>query len=196
MWLGTKAPVFAFLTEAQFAMFELKYFQTQVQGVYGLCHQSTNGEVVIACFRGDNPDEFGHMLVHETSHGFIHRYKTKARLPSWVNEGMAELIGAKMVPSSKVLKNKERLAKAMLQQRQSLGRNFFSSDSIEGWQYGVASSMNRFLLEANEQNYVRFIEGLKEGMPWEESLQEAYGNTPQELVGYYGRWIGVPNLQP
>lgn len=196
VWLGGKAPIFAFLTREQFVAFEARYFQPPAAGVYGLCHQSSRGDVVIACYRGDDPDDFGQMLVHETSHGFIHRYRTKARLPTWVNEGMAELIGAEMVPRSKSVKTKELAALAMLKQHRSFGGDFFVTDDLEAWQYGAASSLNRFLLQTNRESYVAFIEGLKEGLLWPQALQRSYGGTPEQLVIQYGQWIGVPDLRP
>jgi hypothetical protein len=199
VWLGGKAPIFAFQTQEQFVAFEAKFFEVpprDSQHMYGLCHQNTRGDVVIACFQGEDPNDFGQMLVHETSHGFIHRYKTKARLPSWVNEGMAELIGAEMVPKSTAVKNKEQAALAILKQRQSLGGDFFTAEPIHDWQYGVASSLNRFLLKTNQQSYVRFIEGLKEGLKWPAALQQAYGGTPEQLVAQYGQSVGVSDLRP
>jgi len=196
VWLGGKVPIFAFVERQQFIEFEKHYFQVPADEMHGLCHQSMQGDVAIACFRGQNPDDFGQMLVHETSHGFIHRYKTKARLPSWVNEGMAELIGAEMVPRSESVQRKELLAIAMLKERRSLGGNFFTAEPIEGWQYGVASNLSRFLLQADRQSYVRFIEGLKEGLKWPEALAQAYGGTPEQLVAQYGQRIGVPDLRP
>ena len=199
VWLGGKAPIFAFQTQDQFVAFENKFFEVPAkdsQHLYGLCHQNTRGDVVIACFQGEDPNDFGQMLVHETSHGFIHRYKTKARLPSWVNEGMAELIGAEMVPKSTAVKNKEQAALAILKQRQSLGGDFFTAEPIHDWQYGVASSLNRFLLKTNQQDYVRFIEALKEGLKWPAALQQAYGGTPEQLVTQYGQSIGVQDLRP
>ena len=71
-----------------------------------------------------------------------------------------------------------------------------SAKRIESWQYGAASSLNRFLLQTNRESYVRFIEALKEGMKWEEALREAYGSTPDELLAHYGRRIGVADLRP
>ncbi len=64
------------------------------------------------------------------------------------------------------------------------------------WQYGVASSLNRFLLKTNQQSYVRFIEGLKEGLKWPVALQQAYNGTPEQLVAQYGQSIGLPDLRP
>jgi hypothetical protein len=135
------------------------------------------------------------MLVHETSHGFIHRYKTKAQLPNWVDEGMADLIGAEMVPASNAVKNRELKAIQDLAGQRSLG-GMLKAERIEGWQYGVASNLNRFLLQSNRQNYVRFIESLKDGVKWEEALKDAYRATPEELLTEYGRRINVPDLRP
>jgi hypothetical protein len=201
VWLGGKTPIFAFLEREEFDAFEERYFPESREtiralgNVYGLSHLSKTGEVVISCFRGNDPNDFGQMIVHETSHGFIHRYKTKAQLPNWVDEGMADLIGAEMVPASMVVRNRELKGIQQLAEQRSLG-GMFKAERIEGWQYGVASNLNRFLLQSNRQNYVRFIEALKEGMKWEEALQETYHATPDELLVEYGRRIGVPGLRP
>jgi hypothetical protein len=195
VWLGRKAPVFAFLTQEQFLAFERRYFKTQPVGAYGICHQSSTGHVVIACYRGEDPHDFGQMLVHETSHGFVFRYKSKANLPVWVDEGMAEYIGEKMVPTSDAVRNKEQAAIAQLKQTRSLGGNFFETEAdLSAWQYGVASSMNKFLITSGQDRYVAFIEGMKEGMDWQEALRHAYAASPQELLVLYGRAVGVPGL--
>lgn len=201
VWLGGKAPIFAFLDREQFDAFEERYYPEsretirELGNVYGLSHLSKTGDVVISCYRGNNANDFGQMIVHETSHGFIHRYKTKAQLPNWVDEGMADLIGAEMVPASTVVKNRELKAIQQLAQQRSLG-GMFKAERIEAWQYGVASNLNRFLLQANRQNYVRFIESLKDGMKWDEALRNSYRAAPDELLTQYGRWINVPDLHP
>ena len=70
------------------------------------------------------------------------------------------------------------------------------TERIEGWQYGVASNLNRFMLQSNRRDYVRFIESLKDGMKWEDALHDAYRATPEELLSEYGRVINVPDLRP
>jgi hypothetical protein len=201
VWLGGKALICAFLEREQFDAFEERYFPearetiVALGNVYGLSHLSKTGEVVISCYRGNDPNDFGQMIVHETSHGFIHRYKTKAQLPNWVDEGMADLIGAEMVPASNVVKYRELKAIQQLAQQRSLG-GMLKAERIEGWQYGAASNLNRFLLQSSRKNYVRFIECLKDGIKWEEALQDAYRATPNELLTEYGRRIGVPDLGP
>jgi hypothetical protein len=150
---------------------------------------------VIACYSGNDRNDFGQMVVHETSHGFIHRYKTKVQLPNWVDEGMADLIGAEIVPASTAVHGRERRAIGLMADSRSLG-GMLAAKRIDAWQYGVASNLNRFLLESNRQEYVRFIENLKEGVKWEVALQDAYHSTPEDMLSQYGRIIGVPDLRP
>ena len=196
VWRG-KALVVAFLHQQQFVMFEQQFMQHNPgPGVYGLCHQKSNGEVIMACYRGDRAADFGHMLVHETSHGFIHRYRTALRLPTWVNEGMAEWIGQALVPTSTAVRNSQQTAHLMMKQSRSMGGLMSAPAGIDAWQYGVASSLTDFLIRNNKQAYVLFIEGMKEGMDWKESLQHSYKCTPEQLVAAYGQALGVPGLQP
>ena len=199
VWRG-KASVFAFVREDEFIAFERQFMKNQPKaGTAGLCHYDRQRNVCIAVNQGTDADYFGVVLVHETSHGFIHCYKTPSRVPSWVNEGMAEVIASLMVPSSKGVERKE---KKFLQALQSvpqprLGKEFFVvNKNIPFDRYGGASSMTRFLLQTDPNNYVRFINLLKEGLPWEEALANSYNATKQQLVASYGRWLGVPNLMP
>ena len=88
IWCG-KCVVVAFGRRQDFWLFESKLMDTfDTADVQGLCHQFGDGTVIFAGYKGDN-DFFGHVLVHETSHGFVHRYMTTARAPSWLNEGLS-----------------------------------------------------------------------------------------------------------
>ncbi|GIT31366.1 MAG: hypothetical protein Ct9H300mP1_34120 [Planctomycetaceae bacterium] len=43
----------------------------------GICHQDNrNGDVIVACHRGNDPHYFAQVLVHETTHGYLHRFKS------------------------------------------------------------------------------------------------------------------------
>ena len=52
-----------------------------------------------------------------------------------------------------------------------------------------------FMLKHDPKKFVEFIEGIKAGLTWQESMQQSYNLTPQEFVTAYGRAIGVPNLR-
>ncbi|MFM7137135.1 MAG: hypothetical protein ACKO1M_08705, partial [Planctomycetota bacterium] len=107
VWKG-KCLVVAFRDEGEFHAFEARFMRAGIpRGVHGLCHQASDGRVIMACHRGDDADAFAHMLVHETSHGFNHRWMSPCRLPSWLNEGIAEWVGTQVVPACRQVPLKE-----------------------------------------------------------------------------------------
>ncbi len=108
---------------------------------------------------------------------------------------------------------KVKAAMVMMGSTHSLGGDFFTLDHIHAWQYGAAASITDFLLNydpgakpgksaakakgtATVNRYRKLIDGIKDGLTWEDALHEAYGLTPAELARAYGQSIGIPDLQP
>ena len=181
LWKG-KCLVVAFRDEDDFHAFEGRFMGADVpRGVHGLCHQSSDGRVVMAGHRGRDLDAFAHMLVHETSHGFNHRWMSPQRLPNWLNEGLAEWVGTQVVPRSRQVPLKEAEARAFMQQTGSLGPEFFTAENIQPIQYGIASQLVKFLVMRDRKKFGEFVRGIKEGMTAEESLEAAYHGPLQEL---------------
>jgi hypothetical protein len=195
IWRG-KAVVVAFLQQEAFLAFEKQFFKNDAVAAQGIAHQDSEGRVIIACCRGSDPVFFATMLVHETAHGFIHRYKSAQHLPAWLNEGAADWIAAAVVIKDKEVKRRQQEAILQMRQMRSLGGNFFNGQGLARWQYGAASSMTDFLIRSDPKRYRELIEGIKSGLPWQESLQKSYGLTPEELALRYGMAIGVPGLRP
>lgn len=195
VWKG-KCLVVAFLREDDFLAFEERFMDVRAQGVHGLCHQRSDGRVIMACHRGDDAPAFAHMLVHETSHGFNHRWLSPTRVPSWLNEGIAEWVGTQVVTVSNQVPLKEAAALAMMRATGRVGDRFFDGDDakIQPVQYGIASSLVRFLVARDRGKFAAFIRAVKEGMPVEDALQASYRATLDELLLAYGRAVGVPML--
>ena len=194
VWKG-KCLVVAFLREQDFQAFEARFMKTRMQGAHGLCHQSSDGRVIMACHRGDDAPAFAHMLVHETSHGFNHRWMSPERLPNWLNEGIAEWVGTKVVPGSNQVPLKEAAALDFMRRTGTLGDDFLTRQNIDAVQYGMASSLVKFLAR-DLKKFAAFVQGIKEGVPVEESLQAAYKVSLADLVKAYGAAVGVPQLKP
>jgi hypothetical protein len=198
VWLG-KCLVVAFVEKSQFVSFEREFFHNNnAEIAYGICHQQVpSGRVVMSCYRGNDPNDFGQMLVHETSHGFNFRYRTQRHLPSWVDEGMAEWIGSTLVPTSSAVRRKEQASLRTLQATHSMQGVLDADPIIEiPNSYGMASSLTTFLVRADQKKYVAFINGIKEGKSWQDSLKDAYHGTVEQMVAEYGRAIGIPDLKP
>ncbi len=101
LWLG-KAVVVAFNRKEDFMQFEQVFFhQRPPANVQGAANAVESGEDVIGCYCGDDPVTFAHVLVHETTHGFNHRYLSPLPLPNWLDEGIAEWIAITIVKSDK-----------------------------------------------------------------------------------------------
>ena len=195
VWKG-KCLVIAFRDLAAFKAFEQRFMNTVVpERTHGLCHQSSDGRVVMACHRG-SADAFAHMLVHETSHGFNHRWLSPQRLPNWLNEGLAELIGTQVAPRSRQVPLKEAEARAFMQSSGSLGPNFFTAEHIQPVQYGIASQLVRFLVTRDRGKFAEFVRGIKEGQTAEESFRAAFHASLAELVAAFGRALNLPGLTP
>jgi hypothetical protein len=197
VWKG-KCLVVAFLREDDFWAFEERFMNTRAQGVHGLCHQRSDGRVIMACHRGNDVPAFAHMLVHETSHGFNHRWLSPARIPSWLNEGIAEWVGTQVVPMSNQVPLKESVALATMRATGRVDDGFFADGDakISAVQYGIASSLVRFLVTRDRTKFAAFVRAVKEGTPVEEALKTTYRASLNELLLAYGRVIGVPALAP
>ncbi len=195
VWRG-KAVIVAFVNKNAFVEFEREFMdQPDTGAAQGLCHSFSNGRVLVSCYRGSNPSYFGALLVHETSHGYNHRYLSTVTIPSWINEGLAEWVASAAVPREGEMNRRRQEAKTRLRQTGSL-EGLLSSRVNGHWQYGAAHSIIDLLIKENPQQFRLFFNGIKHGLPWEDSLVRAYGATAPDLVRLYARSIGAQNLRP
>jgi len=128
-------------------------------------------------------------------HGFIHRYRSPAIVPSWANEGLAETIATDLVPQTGRREGIKRLAVENLNSHNHRLGDFFSADHIADWQYPVSQMLTTMMIEAGKKNYVDFINGLKEGLPTDQSLTQKYKAPKDRLVPVFGSWLGVQGLK-
>jgi hypothetical protein len=197
VWKG-KVPVVVFGRSDQFAEFERVFFdgKTNPEHAQGFAHSDSSGTVVISCYCGDDPFYFGGLLVHETTHGFNYRYKSGQRLPSWLNEGIADWAAIAVVRGDRGARTRVRNAVVQAKKQGNLGGDFFTTRQIAPWQYGIAAGMVDFMLKSNPKAFRELIDAVKSGKKWEDALQAAYGVTPEELAAQFGMSMGIPRLMP
>jgi hypothetical protein len=196
IWRG-KAVFVVFVEQAAFLRFEQQFMQrnpAELRSTQGVCHQSSTGNVVVACYRGQDPTYLAQVLVHETTHGYLHRFMSSARVPSWLNEGIAEWVSAMVVTRSRVPQIRQRKAIDRLKQTGLIGQGFFGS-RIESWHYGVASRITDSLIKANPEAFRWWVVSIKEGLDWTQGLRQAFGYSPPGLMQAYGRSVGVPQIR-
>ncbi|MBI1312571.1 hypothetical protein GC176_14860 [bacterium] len=195
IWCG-KCIVVAFQNRPDFIRFELEMMKNQQnpQQAGGICHGTGTGRVVISLFKGSFTARFATVLVHETSHGFVSRFLSDIRIPSWLNEGMAVWIAGFIVKDDDTLQKSQRKSIAAIRQQQTL-TGFFEANQIDGDYYGCGSALVDLLIRKDEKKFREFFVDLKKGYPQENALQRAYDLSFDDLAQLYGRSIGLPDLQ-
>ena len=164
VWHG-KAVVFVFAKQDDYLRFERLMHNTDAHGTFGMCHNFGNGDVHIAFFRQHDAGAFAHVLVHESVHGFLHRFRTPVSIPSWVNEGLAETIATELVPPDAKAEDAAAAAKAAVEHHGNSLGGMLDAKPISDWQYPIAQSLTEFMIRSNKRGYVNFIIALKEGTP-------------------------------
>lgn len=196
IWCG-KCIVFPFARRAEFEEFESKFFNNnRTEGAQGLCHQSGNGQVVFSGYRGNSDSYFGTVLVHETAHGFVHRYLSSARAPSWLNEGMSDWIANAIMKTDDV--PRKQIQSANLVRRTETWGDFLTTSRIDFEYYGSASTLVEILLRRDKGGQFRqFFRSIKEGVAAEESLKDSFGLSYQDLTILYAEQIArMPEKLP
>ena len=190
IWRG-KAVIIAFQNRHDFENLEKQVYKID-RPAGGRCHYERNGNVVITFYRFPSDADFARVLVHETTHGFFFRYRTGALIPSWVNEGLAEVMEYELVPAAGLKQASDAEARAHLRRSDAL-QGFFE-DRIDFTQYPVARTLTEFMIRQDKKRYVDFINAIKEGLPWQQALEQRYGVPLARLVQAYGASMGVPGL--
>jgi len=193
IWRG-KGLIFVFAKANDYRRYEREVEKIDPSFSAGRCHSFSDGYVHIAFYKQERELSFAHILVHESVHGFVHRYRSPVHVPSWANEGLAETIATELVPDP--ARNNDRIARArdaIRKHRNSLG-DFFHLRQIEEWQYPVAETLTEYMILQSKKNYVDFINGIKDGLDWDESLSKKYQAPVDRLLPAYGAWVGVKGL--
>ncbi len=190
-----KGLIFVFQRPEDYARFQVLVHGTDPSGSAGMAHTFGNGFVHVAFYRQPHDMSFATVLVHETVHGFLHRYRGPAPIPTWANEGLANYIAERLVRRATLIEQFDHLAMRQLRREPSLA-GFFDAPRLAGWQYGVATRVTELMIQQNRRGYVAFINGIKDGMPWRESLEQHYGAGVDRIVRAYGHAIGIPELTP
>ncbi|HSZ55352.1 MAG TPA: hypothetical protein VK797_06815 [Tepidisphaeraceae bacterium] len=194
IWRG-KAMIFIFSRREDYVRYEKEMAHTDPAKTAGMCHGFSDGTVKVAFYRQSDELEFAHILVHESTHGFVHRYRSPVPIPSWANEGLAETVAGELVPQKGRRETVMANAREQIQAHQGSLGEFFQTDHIEGWQYPVAEMLCTFMIQASAPNYVAFINGIKDGMTADQSLTQRFQAPRERLVAVFGQWLGVRGLK-
>jgi hypothetical protein len=187
IWRG-KALVFIFTQIEDYRAFEANKEGNIPGDSLAMTHCFGNGLVHIAYYAYPSQIKFDHLLVHECVHGFLHRYRSPVRIPSWANEGLADALASEEVPDAARANFISAYTRAELQKNSSPG-DLFTAPQIKGWQYPIAESLTAWMIRKNPPGYLEFLNGMKDGQSCENSLRDHYGLKPAALFAEFAKEI-------
>lgn len=167
------------------------------RAIPGAIRLGADGGVTIAIARhpDDSPatidgrtedQRFARALAHRAVEGVLHRYRTPEPLPSWVRDGLGQAVASELVPLNRNEAPAWQVAKVELFRSGGVG-NMFSSEGLYGAQLAVADTLAAYMVRTGRPTYVKFVNGLKDGMSWQEGLRAAYGHGRSALLRGYGK---------
>ena len=117
------------------------------------------------------------------------------RLTNWrpkfsLDQGLAETIATDLVPQNGHRNEVMSHAREQVQAHRGL-RDLFMTGHIEGWQYPVAENLCAFMISANKQGYVAFINGVKDGQSVDQSMEKNFGAGKERLMAAYVDSMGI-----
>jgi hypothetical protein len=194
-----KCIIYIFQYEADYHRYWQAIHGFNSRGSAGLCLSKGDGFVIASFFRQRDTLNFAHVLVHETVHGFVHRYRSYPFIPSWINEGIAEYIAHALVDNAgygqSAWSRQTPDARNVLQRAGGL-RGMLDAQPIAGWQYPVAHELVTFMIRQSPKRFQAFIDAIKDGKSWEAALEQDYGLTRFQLVDAFGNSIRIRDLRP
>jgi len=192
-----KAVIFVFGEQDRFRLVEAEAFgHLTPLSVSGLCHYR-GPKTFVSFYRQPDDLQFAATLVHETVHGFMHRYRTPRRLPTWANEGFAEYLAAVVFTGSPVDQNHRRQAVDYVRRGgdvQSILELTYADGSWPGPEaigYGVGYLMVGLMIQDRPNRFGDWVKAIKAGKAWTTALEEDFGVPRDRLIETFIRFYQV-----
>ena len=174
--------------ERMFRAIEMSLFGTMPPpGCIGICHMM-GPKVMVDAYRDPDDDRFMATLVHEATHGFMHRYGTAAQLPLWAEEGYAEFVAARSFDSSPVDAGRRPQGEQFIRSGNAT-LPLFQSDGRDGnWPgegavgYAIGYLTVSLMIDQKGSTFGEWVKDIKTGMPWEQALLKHFHMTPQQMA--------------
>ncbi len=194
-----KAVVIVSASDEHYRAIEMAAFNSMPPpGAIGLCHM-VGPKVVVSANKSADENRFMATLVHEASHGFMHRYGSPARLPSWADEGYAEYVAAESFPDSTTKADRKPQGLKWLRDENNHVLDVLHMNYEDGsWPgadaigYAIGYLAVDFLVQTKGETFREWVKDVKAGIPWEEAMQKRFGWSGAQLAKavtarYWGR---------
>lgn len=176
-----KCPIYAFATKDQFVKFGENIDKCKLSLAAGYASQRSDGFCYMVFNQVNSKQWFYELLTHEGTHAYLGRYLSNRHIVAWVNEGLADLMAATLVPGSQA-EHKYVTATAEVLRKNLDVSHVYEKIELNAIDYGVAQSLVRFLIARDRKAFVQFVTLMKEGKSDEAALQETYSLTKVQLM--------------
>jgi len=189
IWYG-KLPVYAFNSSDDFVRFvkEIDQLPDDAARSAGYAYAQTDGRGHIVLRRYGGRNLLASTIVHEGTHAFLARYRSNRLIPSWLNEGLAQMMEQAGVPGSTKLRDARNSSVNVASRRVDIRRIFTDDDNIEAEMYPVAMTVTDLLIRRSRTAYVAMINDIKDGTEVDAALKKHYGWTYTDLARWWYRW--------
>ena len=180
-----KCVIFIFNARHDFLTFEMKALGFDASRAGGVCHQR-GPNTLVSFARGADDARFQSVLVHETVHAFMYRYRSPAGLPTWANEGLADYVAGVLTPMSSEPREHWMHAKqfaqlgkdaAVIMRQNYRDGSWYTEDS-----YPISHMIVRFMLMHKPRAFKEWIDDIKAGEDWDASMNKRFSITPEVLA--------------
>ena len=192
-----KAVVLAFGDQDRFQLVEADAFEQLVPSwMTGLCHFD-GPKVFVNCHRPADDQAYAATLLRETVHGFMHRYKTAARLPAWANEGFADHVAATLLDKSPFYERRRRAALQFVRNGGNVNAVLDLTYDHDSWlrpdSLGccVGQLVIELMIRDNPRGFVKWVNAVKAGKDWQEAMKEDFGTSRRQLADTFTRYYMV-----
>ncbi|MFM7809126.1 MAG: hypothetical protein ACKPEA_14550 [Planctomycetota bacterium] len=153
-------------------------------GCVGLCHM-IGPRVLVNAWRSPDDDMFIATLVHEATHGIMHRYGTPVRLPMWAEEGYAEYVAANSFASSPVDRGRRDWGLKFIRDGNATAPYFEGDSAWPGPNaigYSIGYMTVDLMIRKKDHLFGEWVKDVKTGVPWEQALKARFGMNAAELA--------------
>jgi len=180
-----KCMVFVFGSRDAFIKFERIAMNYDASRSGGVCHYRGH-DVILAFYRKGSEAEFQSVLIHESTHGFLYRYHSPSRLPTWANEGLADYIAGHLTPASHEPREHWNHAKSFILRNQDPSEIMSQSYRDGTWftedSYPVSHMLVRFLLKYKPAEFRAWIDDIKAGAEWRQAMTDHFGVDAETIA--------------
>jgi hypothetical protein len=185
----------AFQSRELFATLEKKAFQNENYGTYKVTVYFPDDTLVVNANDLESNTTLVWHMCWGCSGSYADRIHTNYRLPEWLRLSIMQSGADVLVPG--VFKRDQTLHRATDLLKSSGSMNgLLEATELLGDRHFLAKHFGQFLAARNKAAYPEFLLEMKTGIPIEESVKNAYGESLNDMVVAFGRSFGIQQLKP